>query len=130
VDQIEVIVFNSTYAECRHFLHEDAVLVVKGRVDRREEGETKLRALEVVHFDEAPARGEVRLRVDARRAPATFIGELARLIREHPGQAPVIVELATSDGPKRLRLGPDYMVRPEPDFFDEIRLLGGDAQLA
>jgi DNA polymerase III subunit alpha len=130
VDQMEVIVFNSTYAECRQYLHEDAVLVVKGRVDRREEGETKLRALEVVHFDEAPARGEVRLRVDARRAPSTFIGELARLIREHPGQAPVIVELATSDGPKRLRLGPEYTVRPEPDFFDEVRLLGGDAQLA
>jgi DNA polymerase-3 subunit alpha len=128
VSQVEVVVFNSTYAETREHLRDDAVLIVKGRVDRKDEGETKLVALEVTPFDEAPLVGEVRLRVDARAARASFIDDLARLIRDHPGESPVVVELATSDGRKRLRLGPAFKVRPEPTFFAEVRVLGGDAQ--
>jgi DNA polymerase-3 subunit alpha len=128
VAQVEVVVFNSTYAESREYLVEDSVLVVKGRVDRKDEGETKIVALEVRPFEAAPLQGEVRLRVDGRSARASFLDELARLIREFPGESPVIVEVDTSDGRKRLRLGPAYKVRPEPDFFAEVRVLGGDAQ--
>jgi hypothetical protein len=38
-------------------LVKDRVLVVKGRVDRREEGETKVVALEVTPFDAVPLTG-------------------------------------------------------------------------
>jgi DNA polymerase-3 subunit alpha len=129
VSQVEVVVFNSTYAECREHLREDVVLVVKGRVDRKDEGgEVKLVAFEVTPFDAAPLTGEVRLRVDGRAARASFVDELARLIREFPGESPVVVEIDTSDGRRRLRLGPAFKVRPEPDFFSEVRVLGGEAQ--
>src|SRR3954468_11681992 len=114
VSQVEVVVFNSTYAACRDFLREDAVIVVKGRVEHKE-GEIKIKAFEVVPFDAVPLVGEVRLRVDARTAPASFIDELARLIREFPGESPVVVDVDTSDGRKCLRLGPGFKVRPAPD---------------
>ena len=104
--------------------------MVKGRVDRQEEGETEAPAFEVVPLRRGAAAGRGAAARRRPPAPSTFIGELARLIREYPGEAPVIVEIATSDGRKRLRLGPEYKVRPEPDFFDEVRVLGGDAQLA
>jgi hypothetical protein len=104
------------------------VLVVKGRVDRREEGETKVVALEVTPFDAVPLTGEVRVRVDARTTPASFIDGLGRAIRDFPGTSPVVVEMSTADGPRRLRLGPAYRVQPAPDFFAEVRVLGGEAQ--
>ena len=64
---IEVVVFNSVYGAARDLLELDTVLVVKGRVDHKQEGETKLIALEVAAFEATPERREVRLRVDARR---------------------------------------------------------------
>jgi DNA polymerase-3 subunit alpha len=125
----EVVVFSSAYALVREHLVEDSVLVVKGRVDRRDEGETKVVAIEATPFDLVPLSGEVRVRVDARTAPASFVDGLGRAIRDFPGTNPVVVEMATSQGRRRLRLGPAFRVRPEPDFFAEVRVLGGEAQL-
>jgi DNA polymerase III subunit alpha len=127
--QVEVVVFGKVYGACREHLAEDAVVIIKGRVDRRDEGETKLRAIEIAPFESVPARGEVRLRVDGRVAGALFVEELARLINEFPGDASVVMEVATDEGDRVLRLGPGYKVRPASEFFSEVRVLGGDAQL-
>jgi DNA polymerase-3 subunit alpha len=124
---VEVVVFNSTYAAARELLVEDAVLIVKGRVDHKQQGETKLVALEVSRFEAVPERREVRLKVDARSAPAGVIRELAGLVRDFPGEAPVYVDLVTSLGSKLLELGPDYRVDPQPDFFASVRHLLGAA---
>jgi DNA polymerase-3 subunit alpha len=124
---VEVVVFNSTYAAARDLLLEDAVLVVKGRVDHKQQGETKLVALEVTAFAATPERREVRLKVDARSAPAGVIRELAGVVRDFPGEAPVYVDLVTSLGPRLLELGPEYRVDPQPDFFASVRHLLGAA---
>jgi DNA polymerase-3 subunit alpha len=126
---VEVVVFNSTYAAARDLLLEDAVLVVKGRVDHKQQGETKLVALEVSAFEATPERREVRLKVDARSAPAGVIRELAGVVRDFPGDAPVYVDLVTSLGPKLLELGPEYRVDPQPDFFASVRHLLGAAAI-
>jgi len=126
---VEVVVFNSTYAAARDLLVEDAILVVKGRVDHKQQGETKLVALEVTRFEATPERREVRLQVDARSAPAGVIRELALVVRDFPGEAPVYVDLVTSVGPRLLELGPDYRVDPQPDFFASVRHLLGAASV-
>jgi len=126
---IEVVVFNSTYAAARVLLVEDAVLVVKGRIDHKQQGETKLVALEVAAFEAVPERREVRLKVDARSAPAGVIRELAGVVRDFPGEAPVYVDLVTSLGSKLLELGPEYRVDPQPDFFASVRHLLGAASV-
>jgi DNA polymerase-3 subunit alpha len=124
---VEAVVFNSTYAQSRELCVTDRVLIVKGRVDHKQAGETKLIALELTPFDAVPERREVRFALDARQAPAGVIRELARLVREFPGDSPVYVSLETSEGPKTLALGPDYRVRPDSDFLAEARALLGDA---
>jgi DNA polymerase-3 subunit alpha len=104
------------------------VLVIRARVDHKE-GETKLIALEVAPFEGTPERSEVRLRVDARRAPAGVLRELGALVREYPGEAPVVLALDTSAGPRTFRFGPGFKVRPEPDFFAEVKALLGEAAI-
>jgi DNA polymerase-3 subunit alpha len=126
----EVVVFNSTYAAAREHLEPDRVLVVKGRVDHKQAGETKLVALEVTPFEAMPERREVRLRIDARQAPAGLIRELATLVRDYPGDAPVYLSLETSLGERTLALGPEYRVKPDVDFFAEVRALLGEAAIA
>src|ERR671935_2831141 len=125
----EVVVFNSVYAASRELLVTDAVLVVKARIDHKE-GETKLIALEVTPFEAVPERREVRLRLDARRAPAGLVRDLAGLVREYPGEAPVVLALETSTGPRTLALGSEFRVAPVPDFFAEVKALLGEVALA
>ena len=126
----EVVVFNSTYAAARELLEADRILVVKGRVDHKQAGETKLVANEVSAFEAAIVRKEVRLRIDARQAPAGLIRELASLVSDYPGEAPVYLALETSLGERTLALGPEYRVKPEADFFAEVRALLGEAAIA
>jgi DNA polymerase III subunit alpha len=124
---VEVIVFNSTYAASRDLLVEDAVLVVKGRIDHKQQGETKLVALEVTAFEATPERREVRLKVDGRIAPAGLIRELGSVVQQFPGEALVYVDVVTSYGEKKLELGDLHRVNPVPDFFAEVRSLLGAA---
>jgi DNA polymerase-3 subunit alpha len=125
----EVVVFNSTYAAAREHLEADRILVVKGRVDHKQAGETKLVAMEVTPFEAVPERREVRLRIDAREAPAGVIKELAALVRDFPGEAPVYLALETSLGEKTYAFGPDFRVKPDADFYAEVKALLGEAAL-
>ncbi|HET8895263.1 MAG TPA: DNA polymerase III subunit alpha [Gaiellaceae bacterium] len=121
----EVVAFNSVYQHARDVLLQDRILIVKGRVDHKQQGETKLVALEIAAFEATPERKEVRLKVDARVARAGILRELAVVLKDFPGEAPVLVDLVMSNGPKLMELGP--RVKPVPDFFAEVKALLGEA---
>jgi DNA polymerase-3 subunit alpha len=126
---LETVVFNSVYAAARELLEADRVLVVKGRVDHKE-GETKLIAMEIAPFEASADKGEVRLRLDARKAPAGTIRELADVVRSFPGDAEVVLELETSVGQQTYAFGAQFRVRPEPDFYAEVKALLGEAAIS
>ncbi len=126
----EVVVFSSTYAAARELCVTERILVVKGRVDHKQQGETKLIAIELTAFEAVPERRQVTVKLDARQAPAGVIQELARLVKDYPGEAPVYVALDTTLGPKTLALGPDYRVQPDSDFLAEAKALLGEAAVA
>ena len=123
----EVVVFNSVYAASRHLCVTDQILVIKGRVDHKQEGETKLLAQELTPFDLVPEKREVRLRVDASKAPAGIVRELKSLLQDFPGDAPVFVDMDTRMGRKRLEFGPKFRVAPNSDFLAEVKHLLGEA---
>ncbi|MDQ3821973.1 MAG: DNA polymerase III subunit alpha [Actinomycetota bacterium] len=122
----EVVVFNSVYVAARELCVADEVLVVKGRVDHKQEGETKLIALEVTAFEATPERREVRLRVDARAARAGLIRELRDVVARYPGDLAVRVSIQMTDGWTNLQFGPGFRVKPEADFFSEVKALLGE----
>ena len=123
-----MIAFNSVYAHARELLVPDRILIVKGRIDHKQAGETKLIAIEVSAFEATPEKKEVRLKVDARIAQAGLIRELGDLVRRYPGESPVLVDLQMTDGWRNLTLGP--RVEPISDFFAEARQLLGEAAVA
>src|SRR4029450_12828400 len=101
----EIVVFNSVYVQSRELLTADSILVVKGRVDHKQEGETKPVAMAGTAFEAAQEVKEVRLHVDALTAQAGLVGELARLVQDFPGETPVILDVDTSLGPKVREVG-------------------------
>jgi DNA polymerase-3 subunit alpha len=123
----EVVVFNSVYAQSRELCTVDRILVVKGRVDHKQEGETKLLAMEVSPFEAVAERKEVTIKIDARVAPAGVVRDLALLVRDFPGESRVNLICETSDGPRQYVLGPQYKVKPVADFFAEAKALLGEA---
>lgn len=123
---VETVVFNSVYGAARDLLELDRVLVVKGRIDHKE-GETKLIAIEVSAFEAAPERSQVRLRVDARVAPAGVVRDLADIVESFPGDARVLLDLELESGARTYVFGPRFTVRPEPDFFASVKALLGEA---
>jgi DNA polymerase-3 subunit alpha len=122
----EAVVFNSVYAASRELCETDRVLVMKARVDHKE-GESKLIAIEVTEFEAYVPPSEVRLKIDARKAPAGALRELGHVVRDYPGEAKVVLALETSEGPRTLEFGPDYRVAPVADFYAEVKALLGEA---
>ena len=125
---IETVVFNTIYEKARELCTTDRILIVKGRIDRKE-GETKLVALELSAFESVPEKREVRLKIDATKAAAGTIHELRRLIEDFPGESPVYADLTTSDGMKVYAFGPQYKVAPAPDFYAEVKMLLGESAI-
>ncbi len=123
----EVVVFNSVYAQSRELCTTDRILIVKGRVDHKQEGETKLLAIEVSPFEAVAERRDVTIRIDARLARAGVVRDLATLVKDFPGDSRVNLLLEMSEGTKQLVLGPQYKVRPVPDFFAEAKALLGES---
>ena len=72
----------------------------------------------------------MRLRLDARKAPAGILRDLAHLVQDFPGESPVFVSMETSMGPKTYALGPRYRVKPDSDFLAEARSLLGEAAIS
>jgi DNA polymerase-3 subunit alpha len=126
---VEAVVFNSTYDRARELCVADRVLIVKGRIDRKE-GETKLVAMEIAAFEAVAEKREVRLKIDATKARAGTIRELAALIRDFPGESPVYADLLTSQGKKTYAFGPQFKVQPAPDFYAEVKMLLGESAVA
>jgi DNA polymerase-3 subunit alpha len=123
---VETVVFNSTYDRARELCTTDRILIVKGRIDRKE-GETKLVAMELSAFEAVPEKREVWLKIDATKAGAGTIRELAALIKDFPGESPVYADLTTSQGKKVYAFGPQYKVKPAPDFYAEVKMLLGES---
>ena len=105
----------------------DRILVVKGRVDHKQEGETKLLAMEVSAFEAVAERRDITIKIDARVARAGVVRDLAALVKDFPGESRVNLLLQMSEGTKQLVLGPQYKVKPVADFFAEAKALLGEA---
>lgn len=123
----EIVVFNSVYTYARELCTMDRILIVKGRIDHKQEGETKLLAMEVAPFEAVAERKEVTIKIDARIARAGVVRDLALLVKDFPGESRVNLLLEMTDGPRQLVLGPQYKVKPVPDFFAEAKALLGEA---
>jgi len=142
--QVEMLVFKADQAESAETIAPDAIVVVRGRVDHKERGETKLVVQEAERFE--PSAEEIAA-APAARGPAEplrltivaastgdphLIDELRLVLAHHKGDAPVFVAVVGSDGrPRELKLGDGYKVRPSSKLQQELdHLLGADALAA
>jgi DNA polymerase-3 subunit alpha len=136
---VEILVFGKALSETEASLDVDALVIVRGRVDHREAGKTSVVVQSVSPFDpseqeveQARARAEaasraasmqsrpVHLRVSAGDLTGTAIEELKQMIEDFPGPAEVLIDVLTTGGTRRLRLGSEYRVQHTPTLRAEL----------
>ncbi|HKF79459.1 MAG TPA: DNA polymerase III subunit alpha [Thermoleophilaceae bacterium] len=136
--QVELLVFNSTYAQNADKIDSDRVVIVRGRVDHKEQGETKLVAQEVEPFEPDPAEvaraaeraatppppKRLTLQVPS-GIPESFLDELKEVVQSFPGD----YELQLAVGERLLCLGPDYRVSADGACRAELGALHGAARI-
>jgi len=127
---IEIWFFPNTYSQYAVHVAEDAVVVVKAKLDKREDA-AKLVALEVRRPDLSTSteqRGPVRLRLDSSRCTEPVIEKLKAILGSHPGLTEVHLDLVTGDRTTTLRLDDGLRVTASHALYADLKqLLGGNA---
>ncbi len=125
---MEVMVFPKTMADHGHKLTDDVIVLVKGRIDRREDlPKVICQDIEVLRTSELNEAKPVRVHLPLERVRPETIDELKGLLAAHPGDSEVFLHLGDR---QILRLPDDYAVDPASGLVAEIRvLLGADAIL-
>lgn len=122
---LEVMVFPRTMTEIGHLLAEDAVVLIGGRVDKRDDT-PKLIATDIEIFDAMPDTDPpLRLHLSPTRLTDSTVERLKELFLDFPGASQVILLL---DGTHVLQLPEQYMVSTQSGLVGELRaLLGHEA---
>ncbi|HXZ62489.1 MAG TPA: OB-fold nucleic acid binding domain-containing protein, partial [Acidimicrobiales bacterium] len=123
---MEVFVFPKTMAEYGAWIENDAVIVVKGRLDTRDE-EPKIVCMEVSR--PVLERGDANLHITLPLGVLTDakVDGLKQVLSGHPGSSPVLLHV----GEKVLRLPPEFNVDCRNGLVGELkRLLGQSAVLS
>ncbi len=141
--QVEMLVFKADESENAQVIAPDAIVLVRGRLDHKDRGETKLVVQEAQRFEpdsdeiargnkNAPAAvsGPFKVEVDPSQLNPGLVDELKAVLEHHKGDADVHLVMETSDGPKSLRLGDGYRVRPSSSLLAEIDHVLGQSALA
>ncbi|GLW63179.1 DNA polymerase III subunit alpha [Actinomadura rubrobrunea] len=127
---IEVMCFPSTYQLCSTLLAEDAILVVKGRVDKREDV-AKIIAMEVTQPDLTVTEGSGPLNVTMplSRCTPPVVARLKEVLTDHPGTSEV--HLHVQNGPRTtvVRLDDRLRVSPSPALMGDLKQLLGPSCL-
>jgi len=126
---VEIVAFPRTVAEKGPFIREDAILVVKARVDQRGD-DLKLIALDLSE-PELDRELAVRLRVRAAAMSEDLVTRLRDVLADHPGSVPVYAHLESDEGTRVVRVGAKHAVEPRAALYADLRaLLGADSVLS
>ncbi|MEX2106734.1 MAG: DNA polymerase III subunit alpha [Solirubrobacterales bacterium] len=131
--QVEMLVFKADQAESAAVIAPDAIVLVRGRLDHKDRGETKLVVQEAQRFEPdseeiakaskvatVPA-GPMELPIDPGKLKIPgLVDELKAVFEHHKGDADVHLVMETNSGTRRVRLGSEYRVRPSVGLRNEI----------
>ncbi len=122
---VEVLFFPNTYELVGQYIAEDAIVAVKGRVDRRDDV-PRLMAMDlsVPELIADPDAKPVVLALAAARVVPPLVERLKEVLSSHPGAAEVQLRLLNGSRATLLRLGP-VRVDPSPSLMADLKALLG-----
>ena len=128
---MEVMFFGQAYQPIATVLAEDLIVVVKGRVQRRDDGSISLSAqeLRIPDIVEDGTSGPVVLSLPTHKATEQVVRRLGEVLLAHHGQSEVRVKLQGTQSTEIMRLGAGFRVNPNPALFGDLKVLLGPSCL-
>jgi len=127
---IDVLLFPSSYRLAAPYLTEDAIVRVRGQLDKEREP-VQMRGQEVTVPDlENTADGPVVISLPSTRCTGPVVQQLRDVLVTHPGLTEVRLQLLSRDSTKLMRLGDNLRVTPTPALFADLKQLLGPGCLA
>jgi DNA polymerase III subunit alpha len=127
---VEVLFFPNTYELVGQYVAEDAIVVVRGRIDRRDDA-ARLMAMDLKLPDLTVAVTGVSkpivLQLPPSRCTPPLMKNLKRVLASHPGSVEVHLRLLSTGAPQQFRLGPDRVAHTPALMADLKQLLGPNA---
>lgn len=122
----EAMVFPRTFADYGHLLEDDRVVVVRGRVDKRDDTpKLMVQALEVFEPELLGSAPPLRLEIRPNQLSDQLIRELKVVLLQHQGDAQVYIHLNDNQA---VKLSDEYCVDTGNGLIPELRvLLGAEA---
>jgi len=121
--QIEVMVFPRTMTEHGHKLDDDAVVILKGRLDSRDD-EAKFIAMSFDVFEPITEAPPLRIQLSANAVSDDLVSELRGVLQRHPGESEVFIHFDR----QVVRLPDDFRVDAANGLAGELRaMLGAEA---
>ena len=124
---VDVMFFSNSYTQHSMNLMEDRIVVIRGRVDKREE-QVKIMALDLSMPDISLApTGPLIISMDTVRCTPPVVDRIKEILRSHPGKREVHLKL--DDGRKSLvmKIGDDLRVTASPSLSADLKaILGPD----
>jgi DNA polymerase III subunit alpha len=122
---IDVMMFPSTYQLAATLLLDDTILLVKGRLRRREDT-PELHATEVTAPDLSDSlSGPVVISLPATRCTPPVVEQLKDVLGTHPGVTEVHLRLLSQGGTKVMRLDDRLRVTPTASLMADLKALLG-----
>jgi DNA polymerase-3 subunit alpha len=119
---VEVMVFPRTMTEQGHKLADDAVVVVKGRVDKRDDAPKLIaQTIDVIEVGDSDAE-PLRVRVPPQLLSRSSVAHLKQILADHPGGAPVYLHLGER---QVVRLPEQWNVDTSNGLLGQLRVVFG-----
>ena len=97
---MEVVAFPRTFETAKEFLTEDSKIFVKGRIQKKDEGEAKLIAEKIILFAKVPK--EIWVQFSDKEEYEKREAELLQILKEYKGESEVVLYLRKEKAIKRL----------------------------
>jgi DNA polymerase III subunit alpha len=122
---VEVMFFPASYVAAAVHLVEDAVVLVRGRVDKREDV-PKIIANEVIIPDLSQGpRGPVVVQLPVPRCTPPVVERFKEVLTQHPGTTEVHLQLVSGPKTTVVRLDDRLRVTATPSLFADLKALLG-----
>ncbi len=123
----EVTVFPDLFERKAELLHEDSLIYLFGRVERRG-GRTQVIAEEILPLEEAASRHELHLLLPLDGDEA-LIERLRELLQKHRGRTPLYLHLEADGMQELIEVGEEFFVRLNPELLRELEGLLGEERI-
>jgi len=127
---VEVMVWHNTFTKFATLLNDDAILLMKVKIDKRDDEAPRVAALEISVPDISSSySGPVNVYIPETRVNAAVMDSLRQILSAHPGTTEVHLTVVQTDKFVSVKTDDKLRVAPSPSLFADLKALLGAACL-